>query len=402
MVDRSAALITEDALGALRAAIAREREYMIATRRTIHQYPELGFQEVRTSAVIADELERLGMRVRRGVAGTGVVGQFDGEREGPTVLVRFDMDALPLRDATGTPYASLVPDVAHACGHDGHVAIGLGVARALTAMRSRLAGAARFVFQPAEELLSGAERMVREGILTDPIPDYALALHIWSAMPVGWLGTATGPLTAGGDSFEIRIKGKGGHGAYPRETRDPIVAAAHTVVALQSIVSRDLDAMEAGLVSVTRVKGGETFNVTPASVTLGGTVRAFDPVVRERILTRLREIAEQICLGLGCQAEVGTEALTRPVKNDAGVVGVVAGVAAELHPDAVIDTSFRTMASEDMAFLMDGPRGCYFYVGASDPTGTSGPHHSPEFDFDERALERGASIMTGALLALLR
>ena len=274
-------------------------DYTQSMRRDFHMHPELGFNEIRTGGIVARELESLGLEVTKGVGRTGVVGLLEGARPGPTLLLRFDMDALPILEQTAAEYASTNPGVMHACGHDGHTAIGLTVARMLHELRHELAGTVKFVFQPSEEStgdegLGGAEMMIRDGVLSDPKPDYALGLHLWNEQPLGWLGVAAGPVMAGCEQFKVTIQGKGGHGAVPHATRDPMLAAAHVITALQSIVSRNVAPLETAVVSVTSVHGGTAFNVIPQDVTLEGTIRTFDLGVRGRVLERFGDIVDGV------------------------------------------------------------------------------------------------------------
>nr|MBP7691183.1 amidohydrolase [Anaerolineales bacterium] len=244
---------------------------MSARRRDFHRHPELGFQEVRTAGIVAQELNRLGLEVTTGVGRTGVVGVLEGDQPGPTVLLRFDMDALPITEANAVDYASETPGVMHACGHDGHTTIGLAVAKLLTPWRARMAGTLKFVFQPAEEGLGGAEAMVQDGVLDrlGPAPERALALHLWNSEPVGWVGATNGPAMAASERFTLTLQGRGGHGAIPHQTVDPVTAAAHVVTALQTIVSRNVNALDSAVISVTMLKAGDAFNVIPDTAVLG-------------------------------------------------------------------------------------------------------------------------------------
>ena len=376
--------------------------YTQRLRRDFHQHPELGFQEIRTAGIVARELNELGLEVTTGVGQTGVVALIEGVRPGPVVLLRFDMDALPIQEATGAEYASLNPGVMHACGHDGHTAIGLTVARMLAEQREALAGMVKFVFQPAEEGLGGAEAMVRDGVLGDPRPDCALALHLWNDQPFGWLGITPGPVMAASDRFTSLISGKGGHGAAPHQTIDPVLAGAQVVSALQSIVARNVAPLKSAVVSVTSMSGGEAFNVIPAEVELKGTIRTFDPAVREVVLERLEQVITGVSLAMGCQAEVETWRVTPAVHNEAEVTRRVQAVAARLLPECEIDAEERTMGSEDMAYMMDDIPGCYFFVGSADAArGLDAPHHNPRFDFDEAALPRAAGLMAASAMELL-
>uniref|UniRef100_A0A7C4KH44 Amidohydrolase n=1 Tax=Anaerolinea thermolimosa TaxID=229919 RepID=A0A7C4KH44_9CHLR len=372
-------------------------------RRELHRHPELGFQEIRTAGIIAGELSRLGIETRTGVAKTGVVGLLEGDKEnGPVVLLRFDMDALPIQEETGAPYASENPGVMHACGHDGHVAIGLTVARMLSEIRQELRGTVKFVFQPAEEGLGGAEAMIREGVLENPHPEVALAIHLWNEKPVGWYGVAEGPLMAGADIFKIRISGKGGHGALPHQTIDPITASAGIIQALQTIVSRNVSLLQPAVLSVTRVRAGEAYNIIPQEVELGGTLRTFDPEVRKLVLARFEEMVQNISAGMQCKAEIEVTELTPPVVNHPGLASQVRAAIEKYLPGSRIEPDCRTMVSEDMAFILREVPGCYVLVGSANPeAGLSYSHHHPKFDFDETAMVGGSELITAVVRELL-
>ncbi len=378
------------------------RQSLIACRRDLHRHPELGYQEHRTAGVVARALRELGMEVRTGVAQTGVVGLLQGPGPGPTLMLRFDMDALPIQEGTGAPYASTIPGVMHACGHDGHTAIGLAVAQLLHAGRGSWRGRVKFVFQPAEEGLGGAARMVQEGVLEAPEADFALGLHLWNERPVGWMGITEGPVMAGADMLDIRVRGSGAHAAAPHQARDPVVAAAHIVTALQTVVSRGLNPLHSAVLSVTTIRGGKAFNVIPDEAELEGTLRTFQPRVREMIIDRVRGIAAGVAQGLGCEAEVEVELLTPAVVNDVELARRVQRVGARLWPEATIERDARTMMADDVAILMRDVPGCYVLLGANDPQrGLDAPHHNPRFDFDEESLVRGAALLTAAARDLL-
>jgi amidohydrolase len=377
--------------------------YSQMMRRDLHRHPELGFQEVRTAAIIARELSSLGLEVSTGIAETGVAALFEGARPGPVVLLRFDMDALPINEQTGAEYASQNPGVMHACGHDAHVAIGLSAARLLHAHRDELAGSVKLVFQPAEEGMRGAERMVQAGILANPQPDVCLALHVWNEKPLGWVGVADGPTMAAAEIFKIKISGKGGHGALPHLAIDPLLAAAQVISAVQSIVSRNVSPLEAAVISVTSLHAGETFNVIPSEALLQGTIRTYNPAVRETVLARFKQVVEGVAQAMGCQAEIEVRFLTPAVVNDAKIAVQVREVASRLLPDSLISTDASTMGSEDMAFMMQEIPGCYFFVGsANSDKGLDAPHHHPRFDIDERVLSRSAALIAGVAADILQ
>ncbi|MEN8171648.1 MAG: M20 family metallopeptidase [Chloroflexota bacterium] len=377
-------------------------EYTRELRRDFHRHPEMGFQEVRTAGIVAKELHNLGLEVSTGIAETGVVALIHGKHKGPVVLLRFDMDALPIEEQTGTEYASQTSGVMHACGHDGHTAIGLTAARMLHAYQDQLVGTVKLVFQPAEEGLGGAERMVAEGVLEKPRPDYSLALHLWNGKPLGWFGITPGPVMAASETFAIRITGKGGHGAVPHQAVDPVLAAAQIVNALQSIVSRNVNPLESAVVSVTSIHGGSTFNVIPPYVDLQGTIRSFVPEVRALILERIEKTTTMIAQSLECDAEIEIDDITPAVVNSPAVTERVQSTAAELFPDAPLMTEYQTMGSEDMAFMMGDIPGCFFFIGSADSSrALDAPHHHPKFDFDEAALVNAAALITSAAVDLL-
>lgn len=372
-------------------------------RRDLHQHPELGFQEVRTAGVIAKDLRELGLEVTTGVGKTGVVALLEGEKSGPVVLLRFDMDALPVQEETGAEYASENAGVMHACGHDGHIAIGLTVARILLAHRHELAGTVKFVFQPGEEGMGGAEQMIADGVMRNPEPDYCLAMHLWNEKPLGWLGITSGPVMAGADFFTIKISGKGGHGGMPETTRDPVMTAAVLINALQSIVSRNVAPMQSAVLSVTRIHGGETYNVIPSQVELAGTVRTYDAAVRDRVIDRMQQQVDLICQAMECTGELVVEHLTPAVVNDPWVTEHIQALVPQVVPSAHLDTEYRTTGSEDMAFLMKDRRSCYLFVGSANPVkGLTFSHHHPRFDFDETALTNGAALLSAATFDFLR
>jgi len=387
----------------------RQFDYTKSMRRDFHMHPELGFNEIRTSGIVARELEALGLEVTKGVGKTGVVALLEGARPGPTLLARFDMDALPILEETGAEYASQTPGVMHACGHDGHTAIGLTVARMLNAHRDQLAGTVKFVFQPAEETLGeeglgGAEMMIRDGVLEGPRPDYALGLHLWNEQPLGWIGVAAGPVMAGADEFKLVITGKGGHGAVPHATIDPMVAAAHVITALQTITSRNVAPLQAAVVSATTIHGGTAFNIIPQEITLRGTIRTFELAVRRKVLERFEEIVRGVAGGLGCQVDIKIIQVTPAVINDDPVAVRVQDTARRVLSGSQLDISnYTTMGAEDMAFILERVPGCFFFIGSANrERGLDYGHHHPKFDVDEDAMPRAAALMATALADFLK
>jgi len=382
--------------------------YTQSLRRDFHMHPELGFREIRTGGIVAKELESLGIEVTKGVGKTGVVGLLEGAKPGPTLLIRFDMDALPIVEETGAEYASQNNGVMHACGHDGHTSIGLTVAKILHSRREELAGTIKFCFQPSEEGnngedVGGAEMMMRDGVLDSPKVDKTLSLHLWNEKPLGWLGIAGGPVMAGSEIFTIKVTGKGGHGAIPNATVDPIVAAAHIVNALQTIVSRNVAALETAVVSVTTVNAGTAFNVIPQMAELTGTIRTFDIGVRQRVVERFEQIARGVGEAMGCQVDVNVKQMTPALINDKAIASRVQDAARRELSESSLDTSgYITMGAEDMAFMQEKVPGCYFFVGsANKERHLDFGHHHPKFDFDEEALFHASALMASAVLEVL-
>ena len=377
-------------------------------RRDFHMHPELGFREIRTGGIVAKELETLGLEVTKGVGRTGVVGLLEGGKPGPTLLLRFDMDALPITEETGAEYASQNSGVMHACGHDGHTAIGLTVAKILHAHRDQLAGAIKFCFQPSEEghngqEAGGAEMMLRDGVLDSPKVDMTLSMHLWNEKPLGWVHVAKGPVMAGAEQFKIKLIGRGGHGAAPNATIDPIIAAVQVVSAAQSIVARNVGPLETAVVSFTMLHSGTAFNVIPQEATLEGTIRTFDLGVRLKVLDRFEGIVRGVASAMGCQVEMEVKRLTPALQNADDVAGRVQQTARRVLPDAHHeDSPYLTMGAEDMAFMQEKAPGCYFFVGSADRArGLDYGHHHPKFDFDEQALVSGAALMAAAAADIL-
>ena len=385
-----------------RAEAEKLRDQLIGWRRDFHMHPELAFQEHRTAGIVAEHLERLGYRVRTGVGKTGVIGVLEGSKPGPTVMFRFDMDGLPVTEETGAEYASREPGRMHACGHDGHVAMGMGLAELLAAHRDEIAGTGVLLFQPAEEGGNGAEAMIQDGALEDPRPDVFLATHVWTDKLVGTVDVSPGPVMAAAEMWTCTVRGHGGHGALPHQAVDPIVAAAQAVTALQTVVSRNVDPLDTAVVSVGSIHGGDAFNVIPPEVWMTGTIRTYQPATREVVLQRVREVVEGVVGACGAEAELQITSLTPAVINDPEVTEVVRRAAeAVLGPERV-SSGERTMGSEDAAFFMQEVPGCYFFLGAANPEkGLGAPHHNPHFDFDEEALVLGLAILAEAAGAYL-
>ncbi len=315
------------------------------------------------------------------------------------VLLRADMDALPIEEANDVPYRSKHPGKMHACGHDGHVAIGLEVARRLAA--TPLAGAVKFAFQPAEESANGAEAMIRDGVLEAPEVHAAFGIHLWNDLPTGTIGLMPGPVMASVDEFEITIVGRGGHAAAPHQTVDPVLVAAHLVTALQGIVSRQRDPFEEGVVSVTQFRAGRAFNVIPDRAELRGTVRTFGGKFYEDAPKLVERTAKGVAEAFGASAELRYRRLCKPTINDGQLTALMRDVAEQVVAKDKIASGVRTMGGEDMSYFLAKVPGCFALVGSRHPDRAAAPHHSPRFDIDEEALVIGAELLTRTALRFL-
>ena len=381
-----------------RSAAEALRGQLVAWRRDLHRHPELSLQETRTARVVAAELQGLGYQVRTGVGETGVIGLLGGSRPGPVVMARFDMDALPIAEESAQEYASQNPGVMHACGHDAHVAIGLGVATLLARQQAELTGTLMLAFQPAEAALDGAERMIAAGALADPHPDVFLAAHLWGDMPAGCVDAAPGPVMAAAEAWFCTVRGRGGHGAQPHHTADPIVAAAQMVVALQSIVGRNVDPLDSAVVTVGEVHAGGAPNIIPPEVRLSGTMRSYTAEVRRLLVRRLREVVSGVAAACGVEADLSMASFTPAVTNDRSVTAVVQEAAKVVVGVDHVTATHRTMGSEDASFFLQQVPGCYFFLGSANPErGLTAHHHTPSFDVDEDVLPIGAAVMAQAI-----
>ena len=376
--------------------------YTQSFRRDFHRHPEIGFEETRTAGIVAGELKELGLDVKAGIGKTGVVGLLKGTRDKPVLLLRFDMDALPIIEETGAEYASQNHGKMHACGHDSHTAVGLTLAKILSAHREELPGVVKFVFQPAEEGQGGAVAMIKDGVLREPVPDYAMAMHVWNEKPVGWFGISAGPVMAGADIFNFKVVGKGGHGAAPHLSVDSVLATAQIITALQGIVSRNVAPLESAVVSVTHVEGGNAFNIIPPYVNAEGTIRTFTPQIHEKVVRRFKETVEGIAEAMGCEVEISIKEITLPVINDKKLSALIVNLARTTLTGPVVETSFRTMGSEDMSFLMQDIPGCFIFIGsANQEKGFTYGHHHPKFDIDETCLPEAIALLAQGSIDIL-
>jgi amidohydrolase len=385
----------------LRDAIARELPDLINIRRDLHAHPEIGYEEQRTSDVVQRELTKAGVEFRANLAGgTGVFGHIRGSNSAAAIGLRADMDALPILETSGVPYASRFVGKMHACGHDGHTTILIGAARVLSrlAQQSPLPRAVSFVFQPAAVGGAGAAKMIDDGCLDGsllgPPIDHMFGLHGWPRLPLGVVGTRHGPLLAASDRFEIIVRGVGSHAAFPHAARDPIVAACAIVSGLQTIAARNLDPLDSLVVSVTMLHAGTAFNVIPPEATISGTARWLLPQTLQLAQKRLKEIAEGVAAGYGCSAQLDYR-LNYPVTlNHSDMVEVFNAVARQtLGEQRVIDIPQPVMGGEDFSFYSQKVPSCFFVLGLIPPGKQSMPDlHQPDFNFNDDAIATGVEV----------
>ena len=407
-------LLAQDA--ALSTAVDRILPQIVALRHQIHQNPELGNRELKTAALVADHLRKLGFdSVTEKVGHTGVVGILKGGLPGDVVAVRADMDALPVTEDTGYPFASTVRaeylgqpvGVMHACGHDIHTAVQLGVASVLASMRAQIPGTVKFIFQPAEEgpppgEEGGADLMIKQGVMDNPKPSAVFGLHTFAQMDVGTLGYTPGPAFAAVDHFTARIIGKQSHGASPHLGIDPVVMAAQAIVALQTIRSRNLPPLAPSVITVGIVRGGTRFNIIPDEVHLEGTVRTYDEKVRGEVEKRMREILSGITAAGGGTSELTYARGIPATVNDLALTDQMAPSLAKVVGREHVKVIEPTMGGEDFAYFANVVPGFYFRLGMVKPGSTSGDHHTPTFRADDSAIPVGIKAMTTLVLDYLK
>jgi amidohydrolase len=382
--------------------LAGRTDELVALRRDLHRHPEVAFAEVRTAGLVADRLHRAGLEVRTGVAGTGVVGVLHGDRPGRTIAWRADMDALPVHEAVDLPFRSSIADVMHACGHDGHTAIAIVLAELFASVRASLTGTAVFLFQPAEETLSGARPMLDAGVLDDPRVDEVYGLHLVSTAPLGQVEVKPGVTMASADFFELQVTGRGGHGAMPHMAIDPIAIAAQILVGLQQVVTGTVAAQEVAVVSVGQIAAGTAPNIIPRTALMRGSLRAQRAADRDRLLDRLASYASSIAGAHGASAELRMLGQHCPalINHDAPSTRVHRCASHELGETGVVPGA-TVMASDDMSLFLRHRPGCYFRVGAAPPSRPAPSHHSPEFEIDEGGLAVGARVAAAVLASAL-
>ena len=371
--------------------IAEFHDEMTAWRQDFHRHPELAYEEVRTSGIVAEKLRAFGCdEVVTGIAKTGVVGVIRGQAPGDGIGFRADMDALPILEETGLDYASTVPGTMHACGHDGHTTMLLGAAKYLAETRN-FAGTAYVIFQPAEENFGGGDAMVKEGLFERFPMKRVFGIHNWPSLPAGQFAWKVGPIMAAVANITITVTGKGAHGAMPHNGNDPIVIAAQIVSALQSIVARNVEPVEAGVVTIAHITGGHTFNVIPEVVRMQGTARWFKPEIGDLLERKVREIAGGIAAAFGASAEVDFQRAYPATVNEAESTRLAAEAAAVVVGEGrVIEVEKPTMGGEDFAFMLNVKDGSYLFLGGG-RTGHDPNVHHPLYDFNDEILPVGAS-----------
>lgn len=378
----------------LRLEIRSLQPQLVEWRRHLHQRPELGFKEDLTAEFIAQKLQKWGIQHETGIAKTGIVATIESGKPGPVLAFRADMDALPIQEQNEVLYRSQHDGLMHACGHDGHTAIALGTAYYLANHRQDFIGTVKIIFQPAEEGPGGAKPMVEAGVLKNPNVDAIIGLHLWNNLPLGTVGVRSGALMAAVEIFECTIQGKGGHGAMPHQTVDSIVVSAQIVNALQTIVGRNVDPLDAAVVTVGELHAGHANNVIPDRARMSGTVRYFNPAYAGYFGQRVEQIIAGVCQSHGASYDLNYYSFYPPLINDPKIAKLVRSVA-----ESVVETSAgvvpecQTMGGEDMSFFLQEVPGCYFFLGSANPQkNLAYPHHHPRFDFDETALGMGVEM----------
>ena len=374
----------------IREEIKNIKDEIYAIRRHFHRYPELSFKEFNTAETISQHLDKFGIAHKKGVGKTGIVGEINFG-PGPTIALRADMDALPIQEENNLDYKSLNDGVMHACGHDGHMAILLGAANALSKNSKLKKGTVRFIFQPAEEGLGGAKYMIEDGCL-DKV-DEIYGLHLWNYQLYGEVGIKDGPVMASADLFDIEVSGKGGHGATPQGTIDAIVVASNLVTMLQTIVSRNTNPLESTVLSIGKIKGGHNFNIISDKVHMSGTTRAYTEENRTMIKQRMKEVIEGVSKSFGADIKLNYKDGYPPTVNHSSQVEKVLEAASSVVASGA-KNPYLSMGGEDFSYYLQNKPGCFFFVGSAPNENEilSTPHHCSHFNIDERALLIGASV----------
>lgn len=369
------------------------KDWLVEIRRIIHRHPELGFEEIQTSTLISEWLQKFGLEVQRGIAKTGVVGLLKGKKPGKTVAIRADMDALPMDEVNQVPYASQIKGKMHACGHDAHVTILLGVARFFSSMADQVKGNIKWIFQPAEEGGGGGRIMVQEGVLENPKVDAIFGAHVFPQIEIGKVGICEGKALASADRFTIRIMGRSGHAASPHLVRDPIVATGHLITQIHSIVSREVNPLESAVITIGKVSGGTAFNIIPDGVELLGTVRSLTPETREKMKERIEQMAQGVARSFGVEYQFNFEYGYPVLINDPGMIGLVASACAKGVGEENVVAVLPSMGAEDFAYYLEKVPGAFFRLGIrNESKGIIHPYHSSLFDIDEDVLPFGVEM----------
>ena len=380
--------------------VADQKDLIIQLRRDLHRIPETAYTEKKTSAYIANYLNNLKLEVKTGIARYGVVGLMKTGRPGPTLMIRADMDALPLKENTGLAFASEHEGAMHACGHDAHMAMVLGAATVFNTLKDEISGNIKFLFQPAEEGPGGAEPMIKAGVMESPKVDYSIGCHVWPDIPEGTIGVRPGPFMAAMDRFDIKIKGKGGHGAMPHLSVDALEVGTQVVNALQRIVSRQMDPLEPTVVTIGTFHAGTAFNIIPAEAEMSGTTRTFNPDIWNSWEARIAKVVRGVCDSMGCDFELKFSKGYPVTINDAPMAEIVRGCAAKVVGEDRVVVPRKTLGGEDFAYYLQRSQGCYFALGV----GRDGavPVHNPAFDFNEDVMLLGMETHCRIGLELLK
>ncbi len=388
----------------IRNEVTLLKDEVINLRRDFHMHPELGFKEVRTAQIVENYLKALGLDVKSGVAKTGVVGLLKGKEKGKTILMRADMDALPIEEMNDIPYKSVNKGIMHACGHDGHTAMLLVAAKVLSHHVNEIKGNIKFVFQPSEEKdPGGAIKMIEEKVMDNPSVDKAYGLHLANMIPIGMIGIKPGISTAEADEFSLKVTGKGGHGAYPHFSIDPVVIASHIVLALQTIVSREIDPLNPIVLTIGKIHSGNVFNVIPENAELLGTVRTLSKDVAKTIPEKIERISKNVAKAFRGNTELNYQFGYPPLVNNLEEAKFVKSIAElVVGKGKIIDTAM-SMGGEDMAYFLEKVPGAFYWLGSQNKAkGLDKPHHSAYFNFDEDALPIGVEMHTRIALNALK
>ncbi len=384
----------------IKKRVCEQSDLIKRLRRDLHRIPEVGYAEEKTSRYVAAHLKHLGLEVKTGIARTGVVGLMKGGSPGKTLMIRADMDALLITEETGLDFASTHDGVMHACGHDAHMGMVLAAATILNQMKDHLKGTIKFLFQPAEEGPGGAGAMIREGVMKDPDVDYAIGCHVWPGIPEGTIGVRSGPLMAAMDRFDLKIVGRGGHGAMPHQCVDALEVGCQVVNALQRVVSRQMDPISPAVVTVGSFHAGEAFNVIPGEAEMCGTARTFDRSVWKAFPEQIERIVRGVCESMGATYELDYQHGFPPLINDVEMSRWVGECAEAVVGTGNVLEPAPTMGGEDMSLFLEKTKGCFFFLGVGRKD--CAPLHNARFDFNEDALCLGVETHCRTAMKLLQ